>query len=282
MIIVFLIVFGLCMGSFVNALVWRVHEQANETNKTKPNKKYLKKLSIKQGRSMCLHCKHELTTMDLVPVFSWLSLRGKCRYCKKDISAQYPIVELATALLFMASYYWWPAVLKGPEWLLFGLWLILLTGLLALLVYDLHWQLLPNRIMYPLGYLAVVYALTSVVIAPRPLVALTNVALSVAVGGGVFYVLFQVSEGKWIGGGDVKLGWLLGLIVATPARALLVIFIASVLGTLVSLPLLAAKKLKPNNTIPFGPYLIMAAIIVVLFGHNITLWYQNTFFNFGA
>jgi prepilin signal peptidase PulO-like enzyme (type II secretory pathway) len=270
------------MGSFVNALVWRVHEQDNETNKSKPNKKYLKKLSIKQGRSMCPHCKHELTTIDLVPVFSWLTLKGRCRYCKKRIPIQYPIVESATALMFVASYSWWPRLQQGPEIFLFGLWLLLATGLVALFIYDLRWQLLPNRITYPLGYLAAAYALTSVVIAPKPLFALTNVVLSVGVGGGIFYVLFQISEGKWIGGGDVKLGWLLGLIVGTPARALLIIFIASVLGTLVSLPLLAAKKLKPNNTIPFGPYLIMAAIIVVLVGHNITEWYQNTFFNFSV
>src|SRR4051812_13278636 len=100
MIIAVLIVFGLCLGSFVNALVWRVHEQ--EAAK-KPNKK----LSVLNGRSMCPHCEHELAAKDLIPVLSWLSLGGKCRYCHKPISKQYPLVELLTALLVVGSYIWW-------------------------------------------------------------------------------------------------------------------------------------------------------------------------------
>ncbi len=107
--------------------------------------------------------------------------------------------------------------------------------------------------------------------------ALLETVLAVAVGGGIFYVLFQVSSGKWIGGGDVKLGWLLGLTVATPARSMLFIFIAALLGSLASLPLLATKRLQRNSTIPFGPFLIIGAIIVQLFGHTILLWYQRTF-----
>ncbi len=113
--------------------------------------------------------------------------------------------------------------------------------------------------------------------AVHPLRAALDTVLAVAVGGGIFYVLFQASSGKWIGGGDVKLGWVLGLVVATPARSLLLIFAASVLGSLISLPLLAAKRLKPTSVIPFGPFLILAAIVVQLFGHTILYWYQRNF-----
>ena len=98
------------------------------------------------------------------------------------------------------------------------------------------------------------------------------------VGGGLFYVLFQVSKGKWIGGGDVKLGWVLGLFLATPGRSFLMIFLAATLGSLVSLPLLAGKRLHKNSVLPFGPFLIIAAIIVQLFGHSILHWYQRSFF----
>src|SRR3954465_436221 len=104
MIIAVLVVLGLCLGSFVNALVWRLHEQEEGGSK----KAAAKKLSIIKGRSMCPHCKHALKPIDLIPVISWLSLRGKCRYCSKPISIQYPIVELSTALLFVVSYIWWP------------------------------------------------------------------------------------------------------------------------------------------------------------------------------
>jgi prepilin signal peptidase PulO-like enzyme (type II secretory pathway) len=271
MIIVFLGFLGLILGSFVNALVWRVYRQEKSRSK---------KLSITKGRSMCPECRHELAAKDLVPIFSWLSLKGKCRYCKKAISYQYPLVELGTALLFGASYIWWPVAFNTTQQAVFGLWLIILIGLMALLVYDLRWLLLPNRMIYPLSVIAVVQALVIVVTSPKPITGLVNASLAVLIGGGIFYVLFQISGGKWIGGGDVRLGWLLGLLVATPARSVLYIFIASLLGTIVSLPLLFVSKLKRDSVIPFGPFLIVGAIIVVLFGQNMIDWYQQTFLNF--
>ncbi|MDB5168685.1 MAG: hypothetical protein JWO41_41 [Candidatus Saccharibacteria bacterium] len=276
MIILMLAVYGVALGSFVNALVWRIHAQSKETAKKSPNSKQLDRLSISKGRSMCPHCKHELAAKDLVPVFSWLSLRGKCRYCKAPISVQYPIVELITGALFVASYLWWPNQLQGLEVGVFVLWLALLVGLIALLVYDLRWMLLPDRLVFPLTGLAALQALVAVTASDRPVVALINVVAAVAVGGGLFYVLFQVSAGKWIGGGDVKLGWLLGLSVGTPAKALLFIFLAALLGSLVSIPLVAVHKLKGKSVIPFGPFLIIAAIVTQLFGTAIIHWYRVT------
>lgn len=277
MIILILAVVGLCLGSFVNALVWRVHEQADQQTKTKPNKTYLKSLSIGTGKSMCPHCHHELAAKDLIPVTSWLSLGGKCRYCHKPISPQYPLVEVATAALFIASYIWWPNDLNGSEIGIFVWWLILLVGLVALTVYDLKWFLLPNRILYPSGVAAFVMTVISIINANSPATALLNAILAVAIGGGIFYVLFQVSKGKWIGGGDVKLGWLLGLVAGTPGRAVLFIFLGSVLGSLISVPLLVNGRMKRTSVIPFGPFLIAGLIITVLFGADILNWYQHTF-----
>jgi prepilin signal peptidase PulO-like enzyme (type II secretory pathway) len=263
MIIVVLAVVGLCLGSFVNALVWRLHER-----------------KTMQGRSMCPQCGHQLAAQDLVPVLSWLWLRGKCRYCGKPISPQYPVVELATALVFVASYIWWPLELTGAQTAIFVIWLAILAGLMALLVYDLRWYLLPNRLIYPLSGLALLMAVIRIAAAPDIQKELLYTVLAVLVGGGIFYLLFQLSKGKWIGGGDVKLGWMLGLMVGTPARALLLIFIASVLGTAVSLPLLSSGKLKRTSVIPFGPFLIIAAIIVQLFGAGMLEWYRRTFITF--
>jgi prepilin signal peptidase PulO-like enzyme (type II secretory pathway) len=279
MVVVVLLVLGLCLGSFVNALVWRVYEQFKRDN-AKPgahNKKPPagRNISILQGRSMCPHCRHELAVRDLIPVLSWLSLRGKCRYCGKPIASQYPLVELITALLFMVSYLWWPEALHGAQIAVFGLWLLLLTGLMALLVYDVRWSLLPNRILYPLGFVAAAQAVVAITTAYRPFTALLNTTLAVIVGGCIFYGLFQISGGKWIGGGDVRLGWLLGLVAATPARSLLFIFLAAVGGSLVSLPLLATGRLKRTSTIPFGPFLIVGLIIVQLFGAGILHWYTH-------
>jgi prepilin signal peptidase PulO-like enzyme (type II secretory pathway) len=269
-----LIVAGLCFGSFVNALVWRLHEQSSGKGK---NKGKGGDLSITRGRSMCPKCRHELTARDLVPVLSWVFLNGKCRYCHKPISPQYPLVELATAGVFLASYVWWPQVFDAPQKAVFVLWLAILTGLMALLVYDARWSLLPNRIIYPVAAIAAVQAVIAILSADEPVRALAGTLLGVLVGGGVFYALFQVSKGKWIGGGDVKLGFLLGLIVAGPGRAVLFIFFGSLLGSLVSIPLLATGRLKRTSVIPFGPFLIAAAVVTVLFGGDILDWYRHLF-----
>lgn len=283
MVTAFLTLLGLCMGSFVNASVWRVHEQSLQAKKKNPDKNdkdYQKRLSIAKGVSMCPHCKHKLSALDLVPVVSWLMLRGKCRYCHKPISVQYPLVELLGAVLFAVSYIWWPTDLQGLEVGVFVWWLVLLVGLMALMIYDLRWLLLPNRIMYPAAVAALVMTLISVVNAESPLKAVLAAVLGVLVGGGIFYILFQVSKGKWIGGGDVKLGWLLGLAVGTPGGAVLFIFVAAMLGTAVSLPLLASGKMKRTSVIPFGPFLIVGAIVAKLFGAAILQWYRQTFINF--
>ena len=268
------------MGSFVNALVWRIHEQYTESGKKKPDKTYLKRLSVTNGRSMCPNCKHALAARDLIPLLSWLSLKGRCRYCNKPIPVYYPAVEVFTALLFAASYLWWPIALNGNQIVVFVFWLVITPGLIALLIYDLRWMLLPSRIIYPLGVFALTQAVVAIVIADQPVSALVNTVLAVIVGGGIFYVLYQVSRGKWIGGGDVRLGWLLGLLAATPARSFLFIFLAAIIGSLVSLPLLLSGRVKKSSVIPFGPFLIISIFIVQLFGADILHWYQHTFLTF--
>ncbi len=120
--LVVLTVLGLIFGSFVNALVWRVHE----------------KKGIVAGRSQCVRCGHQLSPADLVPILSWMRLRGRCRYCSQSISLQYPLVEIACAVVFVASYYFWPTIVVGGQWLLLASWLSVSVGLLALAVYDLR------------------------------------------------------------------------------------------------------------------------------------------------
>lgn len=274
MVIAILIVVGLCLGSFINALVWRLHEQSTELAKKRPSKKYLKQLSIMQGRSMCAYCHHELAVKDLIPVVSWVLLDGKCRYCRKPI-ADSPIIELITALLFLFSYVFWPVMLGGVKTVIFILWLSLVIGFIALTIYDLRWLLLPNRIVYPLAVIAVVQALIIAMTGSDSISVLVNMLIAVAIGGGIFYFLFQISGGRWIGGGDVKLGWLLGLVVATPEKSLLMLFIGALAGSIVSIPLLIRGRLSRKDVIPFGPFLILAAIIVQLFGAHILTWYQT-------
>jgi prepilin signal peptidase PulO-like enzyme (type II secretory pathway) len=104
---------------------------------------------------------------------------------------------------------------------------------------------------------------------------LLNAAAAVGIAGGIYYVLFQVSDGRWIGGGDVKLGFALGLLVETPSKAFLVLFLASLIGLCLALPGLLNKKLHATSKIPFGPSLILATIVVVLVGQQVINWYTS-------
>lgn len=281
-----LFVLGVLWGSFVNALVWRLHKQeelaeqhlGTKTSKVKKPKVAEKSAdySILRGRSMCPHCRQKLAARDLVPVLSWLQLRGKCRYCHKPISREYPLVELLTGLIFALFYLGWPFSLSGLHliWFLYGL--VYLVFFVALAVYDAKWYLLPDRLVFPLT----VVALSQVIVSSIWLQSWDALWQPFAGAGiifGFFWTIFQISKGEWIGGGDVKLAVSLGLIAGTPLRALLVVFVASLLGTIVSLPgLLAAKKDGWTRHVPFGPYLLAGCFLVMLFADRIIDWYQRT------
>jgi prepilin signal peptidase PulO-like enzyme (type II secretory pathway) len=190
------------------------------------------------------------------------------------------LVELITAALFVISYIFWPAF-QGPSLETmdiagFIVWLILLVGLISLAVYDLRWMLLPNRIIFPLLGLAAASVFLEAVLTTNHQPLITGF-FGAAVGGGLFYLLFQLSGGKWIGGGDVKLGFLLGLVLGDARPAFLMLFLASALGALVSIPMLVSGGAKRSTRIPFGPFLIAAVIIVKLFGQGIIDWYMNMY-----
>jgi prepilin signal peptidase PulO-like enzyme (type II secretory pathway) len=276
MIFAILAMLGLIFGSFVNALVWRLREQTLLANaKQKPkNQLTADNLSITRGRSMCPNCHHELAAKDLVPVLSWLWLRGKCRYCHRSISWQYPVVELLTAVFFVVSWLWWPLALAGVGLFQFIVWLVFVVAFMALSVYDLKWFLLPDRIVVPLIGLAV---LQVVVVAAwtHSWTPVWGSAWAVLIIAGLFYLLYQVSKGGWIGGGDVKLAIVLGLLAGTPLKALMVIFFASLAGTVVSLPLLLRTKPNWRAKVPFGPFLLVAMVVVQLFGSQIANWYTG-------
>ena len=286
---------GLSFGSLVNALVWRLRQQELKAKSSKPkrrrkNSSWLsafslqpsarnKQLSILTGRSQCVHCQHVLAARDLIPVLSWLILRGRCRYCHQKISWQYPAVEIAAALVFGLSYAFWPSELSNwGQWLLFIDWLAVSVGLLALLVYDFRWMMLPSRIIYPTAAVAiagrVIYIIGFEANRPR---ALLLWLLAVAVAAGLFWLLFEISKGRWIGFGDVRLGLITGTVLATPPKALLMIFMASVLGTLFVLPALLSGRQSMAARIPFGPFLIMSTWLTLLVGSDILAWYERFF-----
>lgn len=267
MVIICIFILGLILGSFINALVWRLHKQSG-------SKKRAKQYSIISGRSQCVHCGHQLSALDLIPLFSWISLKGRCRYCNKAISWQYPAVELATAVTFAVSFLAWPAALTLFQTILYVLWLAIVVHLVALAVYDLKWMLLLDKLVI---WLTAVSGLLIVLLHTKPL---DIRGLLMAIAGGallasLFYVLFQLSTGKWIGGGDVKIAFSLGLLAGSPLNMLLLLFIASIMGTIVALPLLIKDKNNLKAKLPFGPFLLVATFIVFLWGNSIIDWYMT-------
>ena len=280
MIFIVLVVLGLALGSFVNALVWRLHEQEHAASNIKPSKRRIRKLkpedlSILKGRSMCTVCHHELSAGDLVPVVSWVLLKGKCRYCSAPISLQYPAVELLTASLFVASYLLWSHGFSPAGIFDFSLWLVFSTGFMALAVYDLRWFLLPDRIVFPLIGIAVMKLIADEFIFGGGASGAWMVALALACTAGLFYTLYLISKGRWIGFGDVKLAIVLGILAAGPAQALLLVFVSAFLGTLAAVPFLFRGRVSVKSQIPFGPFLISATFIVVLLGDRIITWYGH-------
>ncbi|MDO8336356.1 MAG: prepilin peptidase, partial [Candidatus Saccharibacteria bacterium] len=208
---------GVCLGSFVNAAVWRI--------------KHKKDLLI--DRSECTKCHYKLEWYDLIPILSWVFLRGKCRKCHKSISPQYPIVELAVGAFFVASLAFWPYALDSTNSLLqFAIWLIAGVALAILFVYDLRWLILPDRVIFPLIGLgaaaSVLYGLSADSIGSF----LVNLLGSIAILSGFYFCLYIYSKGKWVGFGDIKLGLGLALLLCDWQLALLAFFLANLIGTL--------------------------------------------------
>lgn len=258
MIIAALILLGLVLGSFVNAFVWRLY----------------KKKDWVKDRSECDHCHHKLGPLDLIPVVSWVLLRGKCRYCRKPI-ADSPLTELAMPTLFVLSYLFWPQPLEGEGLLTFSFWLVFLVGFLTLAVYDFRWFLLPNKIVFPLIGLAVLQVTLQLLFFDASWRDLLGAVLGATIISGIFYLLFVLSKGMWIGFGDVKLGIILGILAGGPLPAILLLFVASVFGMLFSLPLVLKGKADRKSYVPFGPFLLAAMVVVALFGADIIDWYRN-------
>ncbi|HSH31076.1 MAG TPA: prepilin peptidase [Candidatus Saccharimonadales bacterium] len=283
-------ILGLLVGSFINAVVWRLHRQSKVDHSTgslrqdsgstagqESRKSKAKEvgLSITHGRSMCPQCRHQLAPQDLVPVLSWLALRGRCRYCRQAISPQYPLVELATAGLFALSYLTlYPIPYTLASWLNLALWLYFLTALIILAVYDARWMLLPDVVLLPAIAVAAAQLVLNLVLG-QPTLATASSLLAAAAAGASFYAIAWLTKGKGMGGGDIKLVFLMGLLLGLASTAV-ALFVGFMTASLVGVGLIAAAKLKKQERpkyIAFGPFLIAGTIIAKLYGTGIVEWY---------
>lgn len=280
-----LVLIGACLGSFAGATVWRL--RAQQLMQDKKNKEpydhqeyqRLKKLTGKktaQDRSQCLECGYQLKWYDLIPVVSWVTLRGKCRACKHSIGWFEPLIEISMVAYFVLSYALWPGgVESGLQIAHFVLWLAAGVAMAILFAYDAKWFLLPDIATLALAIIGLgIVGVSAAETQDIGGTVLTAVA-SVGVLGGLYSVLYAVSKGRWVGFGDVKLGAALGLILVDWQLAAVALFLANFIGCLIVIPLLLAKKVERTSHIPFGPMLIGGAILAWLIGWPILDWYLS-------
>lgn len=274
---------GLALGSFAGATVWRLRARQLTQDKAEgeevDEKEYkqlvpLTKTSLRSDRSRCLHCGHTLEWYDLFPLVSWLSTGGRCRYCHKWIGPFEPLIELGVAIFFVSSYLLWSQPFVQPVVIVeFIVWLISGVLLAILFAYDLKWFLLPNQVMFPLIAASALYALLTVISSPHSVEVLINLGVGIAILSGLYALIWLVSQGRWIGFGDVKLGLALALLLVDWRLALLALLLANLLGSLIVAPLLLIGTITRKSHVPFGPLLIGGFLIAGLVGQWLLDWY---------
>lgn len=260
MILVLISILGLCAGSFALAMTVRMYDGRDWV----------------KDRSECDLCHKKLKWYDLLPLISWLSTAGKCRYCHKKIGKLYPVIELGTGLAFGISYIYWPYGFTKAGIAIFALWLAMLTLMASLLIFDVKWYILPDKIVYTLIGLAGVSKLFQVLYY-QDFSRLPGLGLSLVVGSGIFYLLHALSKGRYIGGGDVKYGLFFGMLLGSGFKSALVISLGSIIGTILVLPSVLRRKTKMTSVIPFGPSLIMATFILYIFGDRLITLLTTTY-----
>lgn len=283
---------GAVAGSFAGAQVWRLRARQLVEDKAvghQVSARELKRLKpllapLNTDRSRCLTCGHTLQAIDLIPLLSWLSTRGRCRYCQARIGWLEPGVELGMAAAFMLSFALWPYALDSTmALLLFIVWLLSLVVAGVLFLYDLKWYLLPDRANYLYIGLGGIFAVGQLYLVGFTTQALLSLGGALVIMSGLYAMLYYYSKGRygeertWVGFGDVKLGVGLGLFVLTWPLAFVALFLANLIGTLLVLPGLVRGQLGRQSHIPFGPLLLLGTFISVLYGQQIIDFYMTTF-----
>lgn len=278
--IVLLSVLGALLGSFAVAQVWRLRARQlveDKKNGEPVDAKELRRLKVllrpvATDRSACLTCRHTLAWYDLVPVVSWLSLKGRCRYCNAPIGITEVLAEVGLGAVFALSYIFWPHTLGSiGELVPFTIWLVACVVATILVVYDAKWSLLPFELNIGLIVLGALFATTWYTIAGVSL-DLPSLIGGIAILGGLYLVFSLLG---WVGMGDGILGIGLALFLGSWQLAFVTLFLANLLGCLMLIPLFIRQKLHRQVRIPFGPFLIVAAFVSMLAGN----WLISTIFS---
>jgi len=268
LLLVFLFAIGLAVGSFVNVLVLRLNTG----------------LTLR-GRSRCFSCLERLKWYDLIPLVSYASIRGRCRYCRSKISFQYPIVEILTGIIFLSVGYItspvsilpWSVVpvVTSYQVLRYLLASAFFTTLLAISVYDIRHKIIPDQLSSALLAIAVLYELNTLyAFFDRETFKLDIMS---AFGAFLFFAgLWFLSQGRWMGFGDAKIAFPIGLFLGHPWTIIAILF-AFWSGAIIGITMLVLKKYTRKSEVPFAPFLAFGAFVGYLFaGTDILMWYYSS------
>jgi len=243
----FTFIFGLCFGSFFNVVVTRLYA-----------------MESLDGRSRCPQCRRTLAWFDLIPVFSWMFLNGQCRYCKKPISIQYPLIELLTAFIFSILIYrhgiayGCVGMFSGVALMKIIMQFIIASTLIIVIASDARYQLIYDIVLLPTGIVVLILLLLTGA-------KLTDMLFAVLMALVFFGLQYAGSKGKYLGFGDVKLGVFLGIAFGWKVF-LFLLGLAYILGSVVGIYLLLSKRKKMTSTLPLGVFLGIAGLYLLLYG----------------
>ncbi|MFC5591144.1 prepilin peptidase [Sporosarcina soli] len=246
--LVLFFLYGIVLGSFFNVVGLRVP----------------KKESIVSPPSHCPTCNRKLGALDLVPIFSYVFLKGKCRGCGSKISPLYPFMEFVTGGLFALSYYQLGFSAELVVSLLFMSLLVIIT------VSDIAYMLIPDKVLLPFAVLLFVVRLFI------PLEPWWDSIVGAVVGFLVLFLIAVVSKGG-MGGGDIKLFFVIGLVLGT-MQTLVTLFLAALIGSIVGVIVLKRTGQGRKTPVAFGPSIAVAAVIAYFWGADLVGWYGNLLF----
>jgi len=257
---------GTAIGSFISVVIYRLHS---------------KKKGIILSHSICSSCNKKLKWRHLIPIFSWLFLKGKCAYCGKKVSSHYLFLELFTGIIFLITFINWNFIQSYAsitditvlnyhiDWMIFQhfiYYIIVFSFLVVIFFYDLLYKEIPDKISIPAIGLAIAGGLVF------GIPGIANMFIGAGIIFGFFALQFFISKGKWIGGGDLRLGALMGLILGWET-GILALILSYIIGSIISIILLVQGKVTKKSAIPFGPFLVMGTLIAVFYGKEIINWY---------
>ncbi len=249
--VIFIFLLGAIFGLFLNVLILRLR----------------KDLTI-LGRSVCPHCQEQLKPRHLVPILSWICLGGRCAFCRVPIHVQYPLVELASAALFVLAYLRHPFFIHLQSWPIFLIESLFLLTLLALVVFDLRWKLLPIEPIVAMTVIMAVWNIFSKTLSWK------SVMVGILVAGFFLGIQVWLSQGRAMGGGDPWLGMLMGAALGWP-RVGVALYLTYVVGGGIVLVLYLLGIVRKGSRIPFAPLLALGTLGAMMVGDRMEVWVRG-------